>query len=437
MLSQTESFNQELMTFLAKSPSPYHAVSNLAAMLSEAGFHQLDLEATWQLAPNEAAFVTLNDASLIAFRLGSGPLQEQGIRMMGAHTDSPCLKVKPVPERYQHGCLQLSTEIYGGVLLAPWFDRDLSLAGRVTGRLADGTLRSGLVDFVRPIATVPNLAIHMNREANRNRTINPQEEMVLMLATDSPETTLRELLLKQAQQEYPDVPWAEILDFELCCYDQQAPSLVGLNEDFIAAARLDNLLSCFAGTKALVSGVGNEPANLLACYDHEEVGSLSAGGAQGPFLNAVLNRLAGPNQDLTGITQRSMLISVDNAHAVHPNYPDKHDAEHRPHLNGGPVIKINANQRYATNSETAAVFRTLCREADIPVQTIAVRSDMSCGTTIGPITAAELGVRTVDVGVPQLAMHSPRELTGSKDPVRLYRALQVFLSKTAPLISRP
>jgi len=200
---------------------------------------------------------------------------------------------------------------------------------------------------------------------------------------------------------------------------------------------LDNLLSCFAGTKALVSGVGNEPTNLLACYDHEEVGSLSAGGAQGPFLNAVLNRLAGPNQDLTGITQRSMMISVDNAHAVHPNYPDKHDAGHRPHLNGGPVIKINANQRYATNSETAAVFRTLCREADIPVQTIAVRSDMSCGTTIGPITAAELGVRTVDVGVPQLAMHSPRELTGSKDPVRLYRALQVFLSKTAPLISRP
>ena len=258
-----------------------------------------------------------------------------------------------------------------------------------------------------------------------------------MLATGSPETTLRDLLLKQAQQEYPDVPWAEILDFELCCYDQQAPSLVGLNEDFIAAARLDNLLSCFAGTKALVSGVGNEPTNLLACYDHEEVGSLSAGGAQGPFLNAVLNRLAGPNQDLTGITQRSMLISVDNAHAVHPNYPDKHDAGHRPHLNGGPVIKINANQRYATNSETAAVFRTLCREADIPVQTIAVRSDMSCGTTIGPITAAELGIRTVDVGVPQLAMHSPRELTGSKDPVRLYRALQVFLSKTAPLISRP
>lgn len=434
-MSRVETFNRELLTFLASSPSPFHAVHNLAKMLSRSGFKQLDLGRKWQLAPGDAAFTTHNDSTLIAFRLGEVPLREEGIRMIGAHTDSPCLKVKPLPERYQHGCLELGTEVYGGALLAPWFDRDLSLAGRVSGTLHDGRLASRLIDFTRPIATVPSLAIHLNRDVNRNRTINPQEEMRLVLSTGGNDTSFRELLLRQVKYEHENASLEKILDFEICCYDVQPPAFVGINRDFIAAARLDNLLSCFAGAKALSTVTAKGPSQLLICNDHEEVGSLSASGAQGPLLTAVMDRLAGVSQDLTSITQRSVLVSVDNAHAVHPNYADKHDPEHQPYLNGGPVIKINSAQRYATTSETSALFRSLCRDSDVPVQTIAVRSDMACGTTIGPITAATLGIPTVDVGVPQLAMHSPRELTGSEDPERLYRVLCAFLSKAAPLIA--
>ncbi|MEE2803384.1 MAG: M18 family aminopeptidase [Pseudomonadota bacterium] len=434
-MSRVETFNRELLTFLASSPSPFHAVHNLAKMLSRSGFKQLDLGREWQLTPGDAAFTTHNDSTLIAFQLGEAPLREEGIRMIGAHTDSPCLKVKPLPERYQHGCLELGTEVYGGALLAPWFDRDLSLAGRVSGTLHDGRLASRLIDFARPIATVPSLAIHLNRDVNRNRTINPQEEMRLVLSTGGNDTSFRELLLRQVKYEHRSAPLEKILDFEICCYDVQPPAFVGINRDFIAAARLDNLLSCFAGAKALSTVTAKGPSQLLICNDHEEVGSLSASGAQGPLLTAVMDRLAGVSQDLTSITQRSVLVSVDNAHAVHPNYADKHDPEHQPYLNGGPVIKINSAQRYATTSETSALFRSLCQESDVPVQTIAVRSDMACGTTIGPITAATLGIPTVDVGVPQLAMHSPRELTGSADPERLYRVLCAFLSKAAPLIA--
>ena len=417
------------MTFLAKSPSPYHAVSNLAAMLSEAGFHQLDLEATWQLSPNEAAFVTLNDTSLIAFRLGSGSLQEQGIRMMGAHTDSPCLKIKPAPEISRQGFLQLSVEIYGGVLLSPWFDRDLSLAGRVTCRMENGEINSLLTDFRRPVATVPSLAIHLNRDVHKNRTINPQKEVVLLVSSgDGDSRSFRQLLLDQIQHEHANIPVAEVLDYEINCYDVQPPAVIGLNDDFIAASRLDNLLSCYAACRSIIDASGETTA-VMVCNDHEEVGSLSASGAQGPFLRSTLERLCGNSETMNRVMDLSMLLSVDNAHAVHPNYEDKHDPQHRPCLNGGPVIKYNANQRYATNSESAALFRNLCQTLDIPVQQIAMRSDMACGSTIGPITAAELGVATVDIGSPQLAMHSVRELTGRNDPTLLYRALKGFLDQ--------
>ena len=422
-------FNNGLLEFLADSPTPFHAVKQLKQLLTAQGFEQLAEDSSWSLKPGGRYFVVRNGSSIVAIRTGPVHPTDGGLRLIGTHTDSPCLKIKPAPEISRQGFLQLSVEIYGGVLLSPWFDRDLSLAGRVTCRMENGEINSVLIDFRRPVATVPSLAIHLNRDVHKNRTINPQKEVVLLVSSgDGDSRSFRQLLLDQIQHEHANIPVAEVLDYEINCYDVQPPAVIGLNDDFIAASRLDNLLSCYAACRSIINASGETTA-VMVCNDHEEVGSLSASGAQGPFLRSTLERLCGNSETMNRVMDLSMLLSVDNAHAVHPNYEDKHDPQHRPCLNGGPVIKYNANQRYATNSESAALFRNLCQTLDIPVQQIAMRSDMACGSTIGPITAAELGVATVDIGSPQLAMHSVRELTGRNDPTLLYRALKGFLDQ--------
>ena len=422
-------FNNGLLEFLADSPTPFHAVKQLKQLLTAQGFEQLAEDSSWSLKPGGRYFVVRNGSSIVAIRTGPVHPTDGGLRLIGTHTDSPCLKIKPAPEISRQGFLQLSVEIYGGVLLSPWFDRDLSLAGRVTCRMENGEINSLLTDFRRPVATVPSLAIHLTRDVHKNRTINPQKEVVLLVSSgDDDSRSFRQLLLDQIQHEHANIPVAEVLDYEINCYDVQPPAVIGLNDDFIAASRLDNLLSCYAACRSIIDASGETTA-VMVCNDHEEVGSLSANGAQGPFLRSTLERLCGNSETMNRVMDLSMLLSVDNAHAVHPNYEDKHDPQHRPCLNGGPVIKYNANQRYATNSESAALFRNLCQTLDIPVQQIAMRSDMACGSTIGPITAAELGVATVDIGSPQLAMHSVRELTGRNDPTLLYRALKGFLDQ--------
>jgi aspartyl aminopeptidase len=422
-------FNNGLLEFLADSPTPFHAVKQLKQLLTAQGFEQLAEDSSWSLKPGGRYFVVRNGSSIVAIRTGPVHPTDGGLRLIGTHTDSPCLKIKPAPEISRQGFLQLSVEIYGGVLLSPWFDRDLSLAGRVTCRMENGEINSLLTDFRRPVATVPSLAIHLNRDVHKNRTINPQKEVVLLVSSgDGDSRSFRQLLLDQIQHEHANIPVAEVLDYEINCYDVQPPAIIGLNDDFIAASRLDNLLSCYAACRSIIDTSGDTSA-VMVCNDHEEVGSLSASGAQGPFLRSTLERLCGTGETMDRAMDSSVLLSVDNAHAVHPNYEDKHDPQHRPCLNGGPVIKYNANQRYATNSESAALFRNLCQTLDIPVQQIAMRSDMACGSTIGPITAAELGVATVDIGSPQLAMHSVRELTGRNDPTLLYRALKGFLDQ--------
>ncbi len=424
-------FNNGLLEFLAGSPTPFHAVKQLKQLLTAEGFEQLAEHSSWPLKPGGRYFVVRNDSSIVAIRTGSVHPADEGLRLIGTHTDSPCLKIKPAPEIRRQGFLQLGVEIYGGVLLSPWFDRDLSLAGKVTCRMENKEINSVLIDFRRPVATVPSLAIHLNRDVHKNRTINPQKEVVLLVSSgDGDRRSFRQLLLDQIQHEHANIPVAEVLDYEISCYDVQPPAVIGLNDDFIAASRLDNLLSCYAACRSIIDASGDTPA-VMVCNDHEEVGSLSASGAQGPFLRSTLERLCGTGETMDRAMDSSVLLSVDNAHAVHPNYEDKHDPQHRPCLNGGPVIKYNANQRYATNSETAALFRNLCQTLDIPVQQIAMRNDMACGSTIGPITAAELGVATVDIGSPQLAMHSVRELTGRNDPALLYRALKGFLDQTS------
>ncbi|HEB81269.1 MAG TPA: M18 family aminopeptidase, partial [Gammaproteobacteria bacterium] len=346
------------------------------------------------------------------------------------------------PEIVNQHYLQLGVEVYGGALLNPWFDRDLSLAGRVSYLHEDGGIAHELIDMKKAIAVIPSLAIHLDRDANSKREINAQKHLppVLMKLPESssngdspdnePAVDFKKILLKLVNASLEGGSATKVLDYELSFYDVQSPAVIGLHDDFIAGARLDNLLSCYTGLMALIEQAENtdDVQNmLLVCSDHEEVGSMSAAGAQGPFLKSVLQRLCPGEEDFTRMLTASLMISADNAHGIHPNYADKHDNNHGPIINEGPVIKINANQRYASNSETGALFQHLCELADVPVQSFVVRSDMACGSTIGPITAAEIGVRTVDVGVPTFAMHSIRELAGRWDAFYLYRVLKQFL----------
>lgn len=427
-----QSFTEELLAFINRSPTPFHAVEQMVAALKQAGFEQLDEAASWRLDGFERNFIVRNDSSIVAVQGNPATLAESGMTMIGAHTDSPCLRVKPRPDLYRHGFYQLGVEVYGGALLNPWFDRDLSIAGRVHFQDPQGNLQYRLIDFARPVAVVPSLAIHLDREVNENRRINAQQHLppVLLLHTssvqyDNQDGHIKALISEQISRQNPDCDVEHILGFELSLYDYQAAAWIGIDREFISGARLDNLVSCFTGMQAILANP-DQPA-LLVCNDHEEVGSTSFCGADSNFLRSVMQRLLADPQQLSRCLHHSLFISCDNAHGIHPNYADRHDANHGPALNGGPVIKINSNQRYASNSHSVAAFIQACRAADVPYQHFVVRSDMACGSTIGPITAGQLGVDTVDVGVPQLAMHSIREMAGSQDAYHLKKALSAII----------
>ncbi len=422
-------FNQGLLQFIDQSPTPFHAVATMVESLQQAGFKALKEADAWGELSAGKYFVTRNSSSIIAFIKPAANLADSGFAMVGAHTDSPCLKVKPRPGRVAIGLWQLGVEVYGGALLNPWFYRDLSLAGRVSYLDKQDQLQHALVDFKKPMALIPSLAIHLDREVNQNRSINPQLHLPPVIMQTEPGETpdFRALLEQQLSSQYPERYIGQVLDYEISLYDTQPSALTGLNDDFISAARLDNLLSCYTGLQALLATDASQPA-MLICTDHEEVGSVSTSGAQGTFLQSVLQRLAATPEAYQRLVEHSWLISADNAHAIHPNYADRHDASHGPLLNHGPVIKTNANQRYASNSETSARFRQICQQADVPLQDFVVRTDMACGSTIGPLTAAQIGVKTIDIGVPTFAMHSIRELAGSQDGWHLYRALKHFFN---------
>lgn len=422
-----EQYPQDLIHFLAASPTPFHATSYSADLLSEHGFIRLKETEDWDELGPGSYFVTRNDSSLIAFTLTQGAKACQALRMAGAHTDSPGLKVKPNAVHSHNGYVQLGVEIYGGALLAPWFDRDCSLAGRVLWQQkGDGQLYASLLDFCRPLLVIPSLAIHLDPEVNKQHSINRQSDMVPLLSLgDMPD--FASLLLEQLGKQYAGFPSdAELLDFDLFLYDVQPPARLGLQEEFICSARLDNLLSCHALLQALVQ-VKDGKDSFLVLNDHEEVGSASASGAQGSFAQDVLARLFLPEQRRQ-ILSRSLFVSVDNAHALHPNFSAKHEPQHAPCMQGGPVIKMNANQRYASNAVTAAQFMLLCKQAEVPYQKFVMRNDMACGSTIGPLVATALGVATVDVGVPQLAMHSVRETAAWLDGYFMLQALTVFFA---------
>ena len=431
---------EALLRFLDQSPTPFHAVANVAARLRDAGYAWADEGRRWPSPGADAPgryFFTRNDSSLVAVNLNQPPAAH-GFRVVGAHTDSPCLKIKPNAITHNNGYAKLAVEVYGGALLNPWFDRGLGLAGRVTLASAAGKLENRLINIPRPVAFIPSLAIHLDRDVNENRSINKQKDLPAVLCrvggkhgknrkapppTESPD--FEGFLKAQLKRQYRRLAVDKILAFELCLYDCQGAEMVGLENEFIASARLDNLLSCYAGMQALLAA-GDKTNNVLVLNDHEEVGSTSTSGAEGPFLESVLRRTCGDEEGLARALSHSMLVSTDNAHGVHPNYPERHEPGHQPLINDGPVIKVNSNQRYATNSETAALFRRVCERNKLPFQNLVVRSDLSCGSTIGPITAARIGLRTVDIGVPQLGMHSIRELAGVADQPVLAAALKGF-----------
>lgn len=413
----------ELISFIDQSPTPFHAVQNALTLLVKHGFTSSQSKNN---APQKRIFFTHNDSSLIAISLNA-PL-ESGFRLLGAHTDSPCLKIKPNASYESQGYLQLGVEVYGGALLAPWFDRDLSIAGRVSVSDKNGKIQHRLINFKRPIASIASLAIHLNRGVNDTNKINKQTHLPPLLNVNCDTFDFNVLLIKQLNEQYPKQGFQSILAHELSLFDTQLGTLLGLDANLIASARLDNLLSSFVALKTLLNHKSKTNC-VVVLNDHEEVGSSTASGAGGPFLATTLRQLCKDEPTYQLALNNSMMISVDNAHAVHPNYSENHEPNHQPKINAGPVIKTNHNQRYATNSETHAVFAQLCQESDIPYQQFVVRSDMGCGSTIGPITATELGIRTVDIGVPQLAMHSIRELAGAEDCDHLLNALSAFINK--------
>ena len=430
----------DLLRFLDGSPTPFHAVGEARKRLEAAGFRELREEEVWSLSPGDARYVVRAGSSLLAFQVGSGAPSAGGFRWIGAHTDSPNLRLKPRPDVVSHGYRQLAVEPYGGVLLHSWLDRDLSLAGRVTLATPEGP-RTHLLAFERPLLRIPNLAIHLQRElAQEGLKLNAQQHVVPVTGLDGgPE--LAELIVSELRARGLATPErGDLLGFDLMLHDVQPACVLGARGELLSSPRLDNLASCHAAVSALASAsrAPELPPSTrgIVLYDHEEVGSRSVQGAGGPFLADTLERIVaafkgGEPQGLARALARSRLVSADVAHAVHPNYADRHEPGHRPVLGRGPVLKTNANQSYATDGETAAEFAALCRARGVETQHFVTRSDLGCGSTIGPITAARVGVRTVDVGMPLLSMHSCRELAGTADVEPMIDVLTAFLEGAA------
>lgn len=422
----------DLLSFLRESPTPYHAVAATSKRLITAGFRELGENDTWEDLAAGRYFVVHGGSTIVGFIVPAQAHKNRkvdGFRIVGAHTDSPNLRLKPKPEYTKEGYAQLGVEVYGGVLLSTWLDRDLSLAGRVFVSGGGNAPEPRLVRFDRPLLRVPALAIHLDRDVNDKQSINKQEHTPPVIALADGYEGIAALCATEL-----GVAAEAIRHLDLMLFDVTAPVVGGAKGDFVFSARLDNLAMCHAGVTALVNAAPKADAGatvpVVALFDHEEVGSESATGAQSAFLPRILERIGlavgASRRDHLRALAGSTCVSADMAHAVHPNYADRHEARHKPMMNGGPVIKVNAQQRYATSAETAAMFAELCRLEDVPLQHYAHRTDLPCGSTIGPITSALLGIKTVDVGNPMLSMHSIREMGGARDPERMARVMRRY-----------
>jgi aspartyl aminopeptidase len=420
--------NDALIAFIDGSPSPFHACATAAALLDDGGFERLAETDSW--AGGSGRHYLVRGGSLAAWSTPPGWAPESGFRVIGAHTDSPNLRIKPRPDTGRGGFRQLGVEVYGSALLNSWLDRDLGLSGRVAIR-TDAGPELRLFRDDRPLLRVPQLAIHLDRDVSeRGLKLDKQNHLVPLWSTGRPTDGLfAEYLADRVGAATHDV-----LSWDAMLHDLTPATVAGLDGEFISAPRIDNLASCHAATTALLARAGGDPgdhATVVCLYDHEEVGSVSSSGADGTFLATMLERIVdgagGDRESFHRSLAASVCVSADGAHATHPNYVERHEPDHHIALNEGPVLKINANQRYATEASGAAAFALTCAEAEVPVQRFVSRSNLPCGSTIGPVTAARLGLTTIDVGIPQLAMHSARELCGSADPALLVAALTAFL----------
>lgn len=422
---------QELIDFIDDSPSQFHVVESIKKMLVNNNFQELDIRERWALKKGKSYFVTKNNSALIAFRVGNGKLEKDGFKIIGAHTDSPTFRIKPNPEMVSEGSyLKLNTEVYGGPILNTWMDRPLSIAGRISIKSDDPFYpETKLVDIKKPVLVIPNLAIHMNSKINLGYELNRQKDMLPLLAMIDKNLEKDNYLLKIVAESAGVNP-EDILDFDLFLYDFSKGAITGANDEFISCGKLDDLSMVHAGISALVNTKTANSTNVMVCFDNEEVGSSTKQGADSPMLRTVLERISfslGLDlEDFFRSIYSSFIISADNSHAVHPNIPEKSDPVNKPLINKGPAIKISASQSYTSDSDSSAVYEQICKEAGVPVQKFVNRSDEKGGSTIGPISASHLDMRSVDIGNPILSMHSVRELGGISDHYYVLKSFEGF-----------
>lgn len=415
----------ELAAFIQNSPTPFHAVEQMAEILKREGFLPLAESERWEIHRGGRYYVIRNHSSILAFEVGND-VQDYGFQIAASHSDSPTFKVKERAEMTVKGhYTKLNTEGYGGMLCAPWFDRPLSLAGRAVVRTKDG-IQERLVKIDRDLLLIPSLAIHMNRKVNEGQKFNLQEDMLPLLSARELELdTVRKLIAEELQ-----IRPEHILGMDLFLYNRMKPSIWGLEEEFLSCPQLDDLQCAYASLKGFLKGKNPGGINVFACFDNEEVGSGTKQGAASTFLTDVLkrvNRALGKGEDdFCRAAASSFLLSCDNAHAVHPNYPQKTDEGNCAYLNEGIVIKSHAGQKYTSDGISTALFQEICRKAGVPVQYFANRSDMAGGSTLGNLAMAQMSMKAVDIGLPQLAMHSSYETSGIKDLVYLEQASEIF-----------
>lgn len=419
-----KTINEELLAFLDQSPNAFYAVKNLKDMLREKGFSELREEDSWAIEPGRDYFVIRNGSALIAFRMPEK--SPAGFQIMAAHADSPVFKIKGTSEIEMEKYVKLNVEKYGGMLCAPWFDRPLSAAGRVVIRTDNG-VETRLINIDEDLLIIPNLAIHMNRQVNDGYAYNVQKDLLPLFREKDNGNTFLARVAKEA-----GVCEADILDMDLFLYNRQKGTMLGLNKEFIASGRLDDLQCVFASAKGFLEAVPGESIAVLSVFDNEEVGSVTKQGAASTFLKDTLHRIYQSfGKDEEGYYRAlasSFMVSADNAHAVHPNQPDKTDPVNRPYLNHGIVVKYSANQKYTTDAVSGAIFRSFCEKAGVPYQIFLNRSDMIGGSTLGNLSGTQVAVNTVDIGLAQLAMHSPYETAGAADTAYLARVARLFFS---------
>jgi len=419
---------ESLIEYLQDSPSPFHAVDKTREILESNGFECLDIEKSWSIKENKKYYVIKNDSAIIAFTTGKKDDIKNGLKIVGAHTDSPSIKIKPQPEfKDEDYYLKLNTEVYGGPILNTWFDRPLTLAGRISV-LKDGEIENININFKDPLMIIPNLAIHLNREVNKGQEIDKQKDLIPIMKTIQGDEDLEGYLMDLIAERI-EVDSDQIMDFDLYLRDTEIPMVMGSENEFLSAGQIDDLGMAHAGLEALLNSEDDQ-FKLLVLFDNEEIGSNTDVGADSPLLSNLLERivyaLGGSRADFLEIVENTFMISGDMAHAVHPNYADKHDPTNKPIINKGPAIKVSSNRRYTTDSYTGGYMKKLCIENDIPYQTFVNNSNERGGSTIGPLNLRHLGVKSVDIGNPVLSMHSIRELYGLADHESIIKLLTAF-----------